>query len=211
MRKNNRLLRYSTAAFAALLVTGAAASVASAAEEDTSHGEGSVDVSVEIPEIEQPGVLALSVAGTSTTLSENGSDAAVRQFTGTLPTVTVTDTRSADEVAGDAAWYVLGTSSGFTGSDGQEAITADHLGWTPALVQGDENGLVFEGDPVETVLDSGPNAVGLVDRELLFSTFSSAEVASEGVFSATANLALRTPADVAPGTYTANLTLSLFE
>ena len=68
-----------------------------------------------------------------------------------------------------------------------------------------------EGDQVDTVLDAGPNNVGLVDQELLAMAFDSEAVAPEGQWTATADLFLRTPATVAPGNYTATLTLSLFE
>ncbi|WP_426998289.1 hypothetical protein [Pseudarthrobacter sp. N5] len=78
-----------------------------------------------------PGVLAMSVAGTTTMLTEDGSTPTVRQFKGTLPTVTVTDTRVADEIPAGAGWYVLGTSSDFAGGSGQPAISASHLGWAP--------------------------------------------------------------------------------
>ncbi|WP_223884387.1 hypothetical protein [Micromonospora craniellae] len=52
--------------------------------------------------------------------------------------------------------------------------------------------------------------MGLVDQELLVSTFDSGAVAG-GEYSVDADLFLRTPADVAAGEYTSTLTLSLFE
>ena len=180
------------------------------AEEGT-NGDHDVAVNVAITEIAQPGVLAMTVAGTSTDLVEDGSTATVRQFTGALPTVTVTDTRAAEDIPADAAWYVLGSSTDFTGDAGQAPISAGHLGWTPDLVDGGESGQVSEGDQVDTVLDSGANAVGLVDQELLAMAYNSGDIATEGQWTATANLFLRTPATTTPGDYTANLTLSLFE
>ena len=175
------------------------------------YGDQDVDVNVAITELDEPGVLAMSVAGSSTTLTEDGSTATVRQFTGALPTVTVTDTRTAEEIPDGAFWYVLGSSSDFTGDAGQPAIGAGHLGWAPSLIDGGESGLVAAGDEVDTVLDTGPNAVGVVDQELLAMAFDSEAVASEGSWTATADLFLRTPATVAPGDYTATITLSLFE
>jgi hypothetical protein len=193
------------AAGCAALSTVAAAAVAAPS------GEGDVDVTVQIAPLEEPGVLALTVAGTQAVLTENGSDALIRQFTGALPEVTVADTRAPGEVPSGTGWYVLGSVSDFTGDAGQPTIGAGHLGWTPRLVTGGESGLVAEGDPVGTVLDQGPDAVGLVDQELLAIAADSAAVAPEGRWTATADLVLRTPADVAPGGYAATLTLSLFE
>jgi hypothetical protein len=196
---------------AATASTMVLAGMATAALADENHGDGNVDIQVEIPENVEPGILALSVGGTSTTLTETGTGELVREFTGTLPTVTVTDTRSAEEIPADAAWYVLGSGTDFVGTDGQDPIGSGHLGWAPRLIDGGAAGLVGEGDPVATVLDPGPNNVGLVDQELLASVWNSGQVASEGQWTATADLFLRTPADVAPGVYTSTLTLSLFE
>ncbi|WKK70394.1 hypothetical protein Q0F99_10925 [Rathayibacter oskolensis] len=106
---------------------------------------------------------------------------------------------------------MLGSATDFTGADGQEPIGADHLGWTPELVDGGDSGLVAEGDQVDTVLDEGPDAVGLVDQELLALAVDSAAIAEEGSWTVTAGLTLKTEADVAPGAYSSVLTLSLFE
>lgn len=166
-----------------------------------------VDVTVDIPSIEEPGVLALTVASDATTLSENGSTDLVRQFTGTLPTVTVTDTRTPDDVPDSAYWYVLGTASDFV-SDAQptQTIAADNFGWEPALVAGSGESFVSVGDEVGTALDGEP---GLVDQELLF--LADSQPATGGAWSATADLRLKVPASVAPGTYKSTITLSLFE
>ena len=206
MDKRGVFARCSVAAVAAALLVG----VAGAAIADE-YGNDDVEVYVAITELDEPGVLAMSVAGSSATLTESGSSATVRQFTGSLPTVTVTDTRTAEEIPDGAFWYVLGSSTDFTGDAGQPGIGAGHLGWAPQLIDGGESGLVAEGDQVDTVLDAGPNNVGLVDRELLAMAFDSEAVAAEGQWTATADLYLRTPATVAPGNYTATLTLSLFE
>lgn len=206
MRKREFAARTSAVVVGALLLTGLAS--AAAAEE---YGSDDVDVNVDIAAIEGPGVLAMSVGGTSATLTETGSTELVRQFTGTLPTVTVTDTRSADEIPAGAGWYVLGSSTDFVGNAGQAAIGAKYLGWTPALIDGGDAGLVTEGDPVGTAVDGGPNGVGLVDQELLALALDSGAIASEGQWTANAQLFLRTPATVAPGSYSSTLTLSLFE
>ncbi len=60
-------------------------------------------------------------------------------------------------------------------------------------------------------MDTGPDAVGLVDQELLAMASSSQAINPTGSWSVNAGLFLRTPITVAPGSYTATLTLSLFE
>jgi hypothetical protein len=210
MNAMNRKRLFAAAVAGAL----AAGSVALASPVLAEPGDNAdVRVTVDIEEIREPGVLAMSVAGDSVALSEDGSTLLVRQFVGTLPTVTVTDTRTADEVPTGAAWAVLGSATDFVGSAGQAPIDAGHLGWRPQLLDGGNTGLVTEGEEVVTVLDEATqpgNNVGLVDQELLVSTFDSGAVAA-GAYSVNADLFLRTPADVAAGSYTSTLTLSLFE
>lgn len=202
------ITRASAALAGAILLAGAAAT----ANADEGLGDDDIDVTVEITEITEPGVLAMTVAGTSAALTESDSTATIRQFTGALPTVTITDTRAPDEIPAGAGWYVLGTATGFTGNSGQESIGADHLGWAPRLIDGDDEGLVGAGDEVTSVLDETGAQVGLVDQELFAIAASSANVAEgDAQWTATADLTLKTGSDVAPGTYTAMVTLSLFE
>jgi hypothetical protein len=207
-------MKRSTSVGAALAATGAMllVGVAGAAfAEEAEVGSGEVDVHVDIAELTAPGQLAMTVGGSSTTLTETGSTDLVRQFTGTLPTVTITDTRTAEEIPGGAAWYVLGSSTAFVGDESQPEIGAGNLGWAPRLIDGGASGLVAEGDPVDTVMDEGPDAVGLVDQELFAIAADSATVAPDGQWTATADLFLRTPATVESGSYSARVTLSLFE
>jgi hypothetical protein len=172
------------------------------------EGSSGVDVNVDVAQVEN-GALSLTVANAETTLTETGSTAEYRQFTGALPNVTVTDTRT--DIPAGAYWYVTGQASSFVGATGQPAITADHLGWSPALVT-TGNGEVAAGDVVGTSLDTAPNNVGLTGEELLaLSLDSAASTAASGQWTANANLVLKTPVDVAPGSYTSLLTLSLFE
>ncbi|MEU4561200.1 hypothetical protein AB0F72_22685 [Actinoplanes sp. NPDC023936] len=190
-------------------LTGVAALPASALADP---GDAEVEVTVDITEIREPGVLALTVAGTAVALTENGSDLTVRRFTGTLPTVTVTDTRTPAEIPDGSAWAVLGSSSDFT-APGRAPISAGHLGWKPRLIDGGDTGLVAEGEEVVPSVDEPTqpgNNVGLVDQELLVSTYDSSAVTG-GAYQVNAGLDLHTPADVAAGSYTATLTLSLFE
>ncbi|WBB67776.1 hypothetical protein [Micromonospora sp. WMMD812] len=211
MNTSNRRRLLAAGAAGALLAGSVA--VQSPALAEPGDDSADVRVTVDIEEIREPGVLALSVAGDSVALSEDGSTLLVRQFVGTLPTVTVTDTRTPEEVPDNAAWAVLGSATDFVGAAGQAPISAGHLGWKPQLLDGGDTGLVTEGEEVVTVLDEPTqprNNVGLVDQELLVSTFDSEAVAGDA-YSVDADLFLRTPADVAAGSYTSTLTLSLFE
>ena len=61
------------------------------------------------------------------------------------------------------------------------------------------------------MLDEGPNNVGLEGEEFLALSLDSGEAAAAGAWSANANLFLKTPVDVAPGSYAATLTLTLWE
>ncbi|MWV47835.1 hypothetical protein GRS96_00930 [Rathayibacter sp. VKM Ac-2803] len=173
-------------------------------------GNDDVDVNVDIAPLTTPGSLSMSVAGTSTALTEEGSTSVIRQFTGTLPTVTVTDTRDPADIPAGAGWYVLGTASDFTSTDGG-VIGAENFGWAPNLIDGGDSGLVAEGDVVDTAVDPGPDNVGLVDQELLAITNDSAAIAQEGSWTADAELFLRTEPTVDAGQYSSTLTLSLFE
>ncbi|WP_395242766.1 hypothetical protein ACGGZK_11335 [Agromyces sp. MMS24-K17] len=204
MPSRSFVLRASAAAFGGVLLSG----VAGLAVADE-YGSDDIDVQVEIAEIDEPGTLALTVASDSVHLQEQGSTATVRQFTGSLPSVTVTDTRDAGDVG--TGWYVLGTATAFAGSAGQPAIDAGHLGWTPHLIDGGASGSVAEGEQVDTILDSGPDAVGLVGQELLALLADPSASTVEGQWTANAELFLRTPASVEPGGYASTLTLSLWE
>lgn len=203
MRKN--ILRAGVGAVGAAVLVVAGAVAASAEEE---YGEGTVDVEVTIAEIDVPSALTLTIAGTSTSLVEDGSTATVRQFTGSLPEVTVTDNRTEDEIPDGANWYVLGSASDFVSAT--STITADHLGWSPYLVDGSDegDGVVSVGGDVETVIDGDR---GLVDQELLAAAIDVPSVDGGGTWTASADLFLRVGSDVEPGDYTSVMTISLFE
>jgi hypothetical protein len=203
MNRRSLWVRTAAGAFGGVLLLG----VAGAAIADE-VGNDDVDVNVEIEALPPVGALTMSVASNSTTLTEVASgDAEIREFDGTLPTVTVTDDR--EEVPAGVFWYVTGQSSAFTAA-GVDPIGAGHLGWTPALLtEGD--GEVAPGDTVDTVLDTPPNNVGLVGEELLALSLDSTEARPVGEWQANADLFLKTPVDVAPGSYSATLTLTLWE
>ena len=168
MKTKGLLARTAVGAVGAMMLTGmAGVAIADELQADD------VDVNVEIEALPPVGALTMTVAADSTTLTEvDSGDAEIRQFDGTLPTVTVTDDR--EEVPAGVFWYVTGQSSAFTGPAGTTALPAGHLGWAPAITTTEGNGEVAAGDEVVTVLDdptsgTGPSAnnVGLVGEELL--------------------------------------------
>lgn len=178
---------------------------------DDNPGEG-IDVSVNIEPLATPGQLSMTVADNDgVSLQENGSDAAARQFTGTTPTVTVTDTRSPEEIPDGEFWAVVGQASEFVASDDpSKKIGPEYLGWTPRLLTESDTGAVAPGEPVSSVISdgSGAPAVGLQGQEMLVSIANSAD--EIGTWEVNADLVLRTPVDVAAGEYHSTLTLSLF-
>jgi len=207
MANRGVVLRASAAVLGGILLTGVAGA---AFAEDIVGDPDDVDVNVTIEEITEPGVLAMTVGGDSVSLAESASaDPGVREFHGELPTVTVTDTRTAEEIPDGAYWYVIGTATDFVGDSGQDPISAGHLGWSPEVEDPEGTGVVAPGDTVDTVLDSPPNNVGLVGQELLAMASTSEEAI--GSWNATADLLLKVPSTVAPGGYASTLTLSLFE
>lgn len=174
---------------------------------------GDVDLNVTIEKVTTPGELTMTVAANSgVTLAENGSDASARQFTGTLPTVTVTDTRDPADIPAGSFWAVVGQAGQFTptGSTGT-AFGPQYLGWAPQLLTGSQTGAVAAGEPVSSVVSDGSGAptVGLQGQELLVSTANAAD--ETGSWQVNADLTLRTPTTVAAGQYRSTLTLSLFD
>src|SRR5690625_1472545 len=149
---SRRPVRIALAGMGALILGG----ISTAAMADEEVGTDDIEIDVEIAEIDEPGILAMTVAGSSISLTEDGSNEAVRQFIGELPTVTVTDTRSPEEIPAGVAWSVHGSATDFVSEDGESTISAINLGWTPQLIDGGESGLVSEGDEVDSAVDGGP-------------------------------------------------------
>ncbi|OOB91394.1 hypothetical protein B0T42_06390 [Rathayibacter sp. VKM Ac-2630] len=181
----------------------------SAAPEPEEQSSGGVDVGVAIDPPVDGGALTMTVAGDAAALVESGSTASVRRFLGTLPTVTVRDTRDPAAVPEGADWSVLGTAADLAGEDGQPALGVEHLGWAPRLLEGE--GPVVAGPATRTALDGGPEGsrAGLVSAPLL--ALADGASARPGRWTADAELVLRTAASVRPGGYASVVTLSLFE
>jgi hypothetical protein len=203
MKKSGMLARCAVGALGGMLLLGAAG--AAVADE---LGDADVDVHVDIAALPPVGALTMTVAAGATQLSEvTSADAALREFTGVLPTVTVTDDR--EDVPDDAFWYVVGQSSAFTAA-GVPELGPEHLGWTPRLLTPND-GEVAEGPEVGTVFDEAPNNVGLDGEEFLALAIDSTGARATGEWQANADLTLKTPVDVAPGSYSATITLTLWE
>jgi hypothetical protein len=203
MKTSGLLARAATGIAGGVLLLGVAGA-ALAAE----VGSDDVDVSVAIEPEEPVGALTMSVAADATTLTEvDSGEEGVRRFDGTLPTVTVTDDRA--DVPEDTYWYVVGQASDFVNEEGS-IIPAEHLGWTPEVLT-ESDGEVFAGDQVDTVLDDGPNNVGLVGEELLALNLASTDARPIGTWDANAALFLKTPSGIEGGNYTSKITLTLWE
>ena len=183
----------------ALLIGAAGAAVAD------EIGNDDVDVTVDITALPSTGALTLSVAAGSAVLTEGESaDPDQRVFAGQLPTVTVTDDR--DNIPAGSAWYVTGQASALTAGP-DASIDPGYLGWKPKLLT--QSAEVSAGGDVDTVLDEGPNNVGLTQAEFLATAFDAQSAA--GTWQATADLLLKTPKDVTPGSYSGTITLTLWE
>jgi enterochelin esterase-like enzyme len=164
---------------------------------DTRDG---LPVEAVIPEGED-GVLALTVAdfGAAVQLSapENAGDRL--RFTGALPEVTVTDSRTSAQ-AGEGGWAVSGQADAFVSA--HRTVQADHFGWTPKVLT--PRAGVTAGAVVATVLGGGS---GLGTANQLASANADGRWGSAVLG---ADLLLEVPVDTQPGTYTGMLTLSLF-
>ncbi|MEU6786749.1 hypothetical protein ABZ912_46790 [Nonomuraea angiospora] len=207
----NRTTRILAAAMLGVALAAAGAGVAGPAVADDDPDNG-IDVSVTIEPNTTPGEVSMTVADNDgVALQEDGSNAAARQFVGTLPTVTVTDSRRPEDIPAGDFWAVVGQAGEFTATSGSAPpIGPQYLGWRPRLLSDSSSGAVAAGEPVSSVISDGSGAptVGLQGQELLVSTANSAD--EIGTWQVNAGLALRTPADVAAGEYHSTLTLSLF-
>ncbi|MEV4114338.1 hypothetical protein [Nonomuraea sp. NPDC049695] len=207
--KMNRTTQILAAAMLGVALAGVGMAGPAVADDDPDNG---IEVSVTIEPKTTPGQVSMTVADNGgVALQENGSNAAARQFVGSLPTVTVTDTRRPEDIPAGDFWAVVGQAGEFTATSGSAPpIGPQYLGWRPRLLSDSSSGAVAAGEPVSSVISDGSGAptVGLQGQELLVSTANSAD--EIGTWQVNADLALRTPADVAAGDYHSTLTLSLF-
>lgn len=118
------------------------------------------------------------------------------QLRGTLPAVTVVDTRNDQETG----WTVSAQMSDLTGP--AQVLPADSVGWTPSLIDVAEG--VTAGPAVATRLSGGP---GLAESVVLGRAVGAAP---PGRTQLGADLVLETGYDTAPGRYAGSLTVTIF-
>ena len=170
--------------------------VASAAD------DSAIPVIAKLPEIgTAEGNLAMTIAdhGDGVQLSEARNLGDRIGLDGTLPKVSVTDTRNDHQAAG-SGWSVAGRASAFTSDDGE--LSAGYLGWQPTA-DALRDGVVL-GDEVLGTLSGG---TGLAVPATLVSAPAAARLGSATVG---ADLHLEVPVDSPEGTYTSQLSVSLF-
>ncbi|MDR2254078.1 MAG: hypothetical protein LBD97_09545 [Bifidobacteriaceae bacterium] len=209
----NKMTRLVMIAGAAILAAGIGpAAFAGPGDPIDPGSDGVVTLDIDLQD-DGDGALWMTVADDQETLVEDPAQASggVRVFEGTLPTVTVTDTRTGSDVPeeGEVWWYVTGEVGDFTHDDGAHVIYGHQLGWTPAMTV-DPGGDVEAGDPVDSTVDDP--AAGLQGgSDLLVWTWDSNPANPFGTWSAQAGLTLKTSGPVYPGHYAADLTLTLME
>lgn len=162
---------------------------------------GSGGIPVEATLDKPQGALALSVDdfGDGIELGQGAAAGDRVRFDGTLPGITVTDSRNPDQ-AGNGGWSVTGQSSDFV--NGAAEYGGDHLGWTPKLLE-PKSGITV-GAALETALSGGP---GLGTPAALATALPSGRFGQTRV---SADLRLELPVDALSGTYKGSVTLSLF-
>lgn len=197
-----------------LLAAAMAAPALADSIEDINPGdEGVVVLDIDVEGPTGGGALWMSIADDAATLGETGTQGVYRVFEGTLPAVTVTDSRTGTAVPGEdeVYWYVTGEmTSDFAHTNGVDSIAKEQLGWTPAMLSTSPSGTVDAGSEVRGSLDGG--TIGVTNgADYLVSTFDSALVNDEYQWTANAALKLLTAPNVQPGHYEANLTLTLME
>ncbi|NEM90803.1 carboxypeptidase-like regulatory domain-containing protein [Galbitalea soli] len=157
--------------------------------------QGQTQITVSIP----AGVGSLSLSGVtgSVSLGTAALSGGLLKASGTLPAVTVTDTRQ----VGSPSWSLTGQVSDFT--SGSNTMSGSYLGWVPALA-----GSVNEGTAGATVAPSTTATGGLKVASTLASA-PAVTAASPTTTQVGATLNLAAPANTAAGDYTAVLTLTL--
>ena len=194
-------------ALGALLLAAAGSAIAASADDQVDDGQR-VDVNVAVTDRYPSGVLAMSVAADETALTEiNSGDPLVREFTGTLPTVTVTDTRSRCRTCRGTCWERRATSSAAPTAS-PPTISGGHRRSPPTTVTRSHPGETSR--PWSTTPDSA--GLGYPDGELLYVNSDQLESYHAGSWSASAGLDLKVARGGRPaGNYTSVITLSLFE
>ncbi|MEU5941818.1 Ig-like domain repeat protein [Micromonospora sp. NPDC047548] len=174
-----------SAAFVPTDATAFKASASTATSFQITAAQGAITAPVEIIADIAPGAFSLVVAKSTTQLTGGTVGGTAN---GTLPTATVTDLRGTN-----VGWNLTGQLEDFT--LGANSIANSKLSWTPAAAKTGGSGAVTAGAGAD-----------LGDTRTLC---SAAPGASAGVFTCDAGLQLSIPDNVAPGEYSATLTLTL--
>jgi hypothetical protein len=155
---------------------------------------GTVPIDFTIP---PSGLLTVTVTTTGIALTEQGTTPPLTA-TGTLNSVTVTDTRNLFP-----GWSVSGQVSPFTGagSAAGSTVAGDQLGWVP---NGTVSGGATLGPPVAPGTSPGLGDVGAV-------LASAAAGSGMGTDTLMASLTLDIPASALAGPYTSSLTVTYLE
>ncbi|HZL02549.1 MAG TPA: Ig-like domain-containing protein, partial [Cellulomonas sp.] len=182
----------------------------SAAPQDFTVGaaqNGSITVTLGVPAapVDAPGSLTFTVPANATLALAGQRDTNNTRVTatGTLPALTVEDTRGDGLLTG---WQVNVQASDFVGTAG--TVGAKYLGWVPALptitkaTGGPLN--VQAGAAVASFLDDNTSG-GLATSQLL----SKSTVSGRGTTTLNAALNLAIPGTTAEGSYTSTVTVTL--
>ncbi|ROS23155.1 HtaA domain-containing protein [Cellulomonas sp. PhB150] len=160
---------------------------------------GDINVGVEVPETPvepEPGAFSWTIGGSgAVSLGTASSTAAGFSASGQLPAISVQDTR-----AGAPAFSISGQVGTFSTADGSHSFGGQALGWTPS-VTANTVGAVAGGAVVPgTAATSGLKASSTLVSGAAGHALGSVDVGAQ--------LRLLAPADAAPGSYTATLTLT---
>ncbi|MBY8871935.1 Ig-like domain repeat protein [Micromonospora sp. PLK6-60] len=174
-----------SAAFTPADATAFKPSASTATSFQITAAQGAITAPVEIIADVEAGAFSLAVASPTATLTGGTVGGTA---TGALPTATVTDLRGTN-----VGWDLTGQLEDFT--LGADTIASSKLSWNPSAAKTSGSGAVTAGA-----------AADLGDTRTLC---SAAPNASAGTFTCGAGLRLSIPDDVAPGEYSATLTLTL--
>ena len=162
-------------------------------------GTNPVTVNVTVP---STGALSVTVATGSVTLTP-ASPATTPDdtATGTLNTVTISDTRNTTP-----GWSVAGQESVFTGPGTPAAtIPANSLGWTPAFVGSAVGGAVIGAAVAPSGANTGSTGPGLGTAATLALAHAGTGIGTNNV---NAGLLLDIPSTTPPGAYTGTMTIT---
>jgi Bacterial Ig-like domain (group 3) len=150
-----------------------------------------------------PGSLVISVPNDQVALPTPllNSDGSLFTTSGQLQPITVTDNR-----AGNPGWTLSGVVTNF--SDGTTQISAQNLGWDPALVDEDTGQSITLGAEVDAANGVAASDTGTLGLSQPRTLASAAAGSGLGTAHLGAALTLNVPTTTTAGTYTATLTLT---